>query len=111
METNVVYIAIPIYGGWVTCTAHICLKYKYKLFKIAKRTEPNIRDFGYGVSYQNLRIDDLLEKKNIMISSLDKHYWKYLHLFPKNTRLIIHDPTELKGKENPLPNFYHILKL
>lgn len=111
MEKNIVYMAKPIYGGWVTCTAHICLKYKYNLYKIAKRTEQNVRDFGYGVPYQNLRIDDLLEKKNIMISSLDKHYWKYLHLFPKNTHLIIHDPTELKGKENPLPNLLSHFKI
>ena len=111
MEMNLVYMAKPIYGGWVTCTAHMCLKYNSKLFKIAKRTEPNFRDFGYGVSYKNLRIDDLLEKTNLMITSLDKHYWRYLHLFPKDTKLIIHDPTELKGKENPLPKLLSHFKI
>jgi len=111
MEMNLVYMAKPIYGGWVTCTAHMCLKYNHTLFKIAKRTEKNTRDFGYGVSYQNLRIDDVLEKPKLMITSLDKHYWKYLHLFPKDTQLIIHDPTELKGKENPLPKLLAHFKI
>ena len=102
IDNNLVYMAKPIYGGWVTCTAHMCLINKKRLLKIAKRTEPKQRDFGYGVGYQNMRIDDLLEVPNLMITAVDKHYWKYLHLFPKRTKLIIHDPTELKGKENPL---------
>ena len=76
MEMNLVYMAKPIYGGWVTCTAHMCLKYNSKLFKIAKRTEPNFRDFGYGVSYKNLRIDDLLEKTNLM---METHSSKFGH--------------------------------
>ena len=33
---NLVYMAKPIYGGWVTFTAHLCLKYKCDLFKIGK---------------------------------------------------------------------------
>jgi hypothetical protein len=102
IDNNLVYMAKPIYGGWVTCTAHMCLINKKRLVKIAKRTEPKQRDFGYGVGYQNMRIDDLLEVPNLMITAVDKHYWKYLHLFPERTKIIIHDPTELKGKENPL---------
>tara|TARA_B100000700_G_C14947128_1_gene809768 strand:+ start:45 stop:1010 length:966 start_codon:yes stop_codon:yes gene_type:complete len=102
MKVNLVYMAKPIYGGWVSFTSHLCLKYNCDLFKIGKRTEPNQRDYGYGVKYQNFRIDELIEKGNLVITAVDKHYWKYLHLFPKGTRLIIHDPTELKGKDNAL---------
>ena len=36
---NLIYLAKPIYGGWVTFTAHLCLKYNCDLFKITKRTE------------------------------------------------------------------------
>ena len=104
MNYNLVYMAKPIYGGWVTFTSHLCLKYNCKLFKIAKRTEIKTRQFGYDVQYTNLRIDELIKLPNLVITSLDKHYWKYLYLFPKNTILIIHDPTELKGKENPIIN-------
>ena len=102
MVVNLVYMAKPIYGGWVTFTSHLSLKNKCDLYKIGKRTEPNKRNYGYGVKYQNLRIDDLIVKDNLVITAVDKHYWKYLHLFPKGTKIIIHDPTELKGKENAL---------
>ena len=108
---DLVYLAKPIYGGWVTFTAHLSLKYGCNVYKITKRGESKKRDYGYNVSYQNLRIDQLLEKGNIMITACDKHYWKYLHLFPKNTPLVIHDPTELKGKENPLPKLLHHFKI
>ena len=64
MKTNLVYMAKPTYGGWVTFTAHLCLKYDCNLFKIGKRSESKKREYGYGVEYQNLRIDDLLSKKD-----------------------------------------------
>ena len=99
---NLIYMAKPIYGGWVTFTAHLSLKYNCELFKIGKRSEKNKRKYGYGVDYQNLSIDELIKKENIVITAVDKHYWEYLHLFPQNTKIIIHDPTELKGKENKL---------
>ena len=99
---NLIYMAKPIYGGWVTFTSHLSLKNNCELYKIGKRTEKRKRDYGYGVSYQNLGIDDILKLENIMITAIDKHYWQYLHLFPEGTKLVIHDPTELKGKDNPL---------
>ena len=49
MESNIIYMAKPIYGGWGTFTAHLCLKYGCQLFKVGKRTEPNQRDYGYGL--------------------------------------------------------------
>ena len=33
-KKNLVYMAKPVYGGWVTFTAHLNLKYDYSLFKI-----------------------------------------------------------------------------
>ena len=56
---NLIYMAKPIYGGWVTFTSHLCLKYNCDLYKVANRTEKNKRDFGYGVNYKNLRFDDI----------------------------------------------------
>ena len=99
---NLLYMAKPIYGGWVTFTSHLSLKYGSDLYKIGKRTEPNKRNYGYGIEYRNLRVDDIIKLDNILITAVDKHYWKYLELFPKGTKVVIHDPTELKGKENKL---------
>jgi hypothetical protein len=95
-------MAKPIYGGWVTFTSHLSLKYNCDLYKIGKRTEKNKRNYGYGVQYQNIKIDELIQKDNLVITAVDKKYWEYLDKFPKNTKIIIHDPTELRGKDNKL---------
>jgi len=102
MSLNIIYMAKPIYGGWVTFTSHLCLKYNCELFKVGKKTEKKKRNYGYGVEYKNTKIDELIKKENILISAVDKHYWEYLKFFPKNTKIVIHDPTELKGKDNEL---------
>ena len=96
---NLVYMARPVYGGWVTMTAHLSLTYDYPLFKITKRTEKNKRDYGYGVKYQNTNIDDLIKLDNLVITAIDKNYYEYIDKFPDSTILIIHDPTEVKNKE------------
>ena len=75
------------------------------------KTEQNKRNYGYDIQYRNLRIDEIIDLPNLVITALDKHYWRYLYLFPKDTILIIHDPTELKGKGNPLPDLLHKFKI
>ena len=110
-KKNLVYMAKPIYGGWVTFTAHLNLKYNYPLFKIGKRSESNRRNYGYEVSYQNLKMGDILKKPNLMITAIDKHYYEYLPHFPKGTYLVIHDPTELKGKDNPVVKHIHNFRI
>lgn len=101
---NLIYMARPIYGGWVTFTAHMSIKNNYNVYKIGNKTEKKTRKYGYGVEYQNLNIEDILNLKDKMITAIDKQYYQYLHLFPPKTKLVIHDPTELKTgkKRNPL---------
>ena len=93
-ELSLVYLAKPIYGGWVTFTSHLCLKYDCDLYKVGKRTEKNKREYGYGVKYQNVNIDELVTKENLFITAIDKHYYEYLDKFPNGTKIVIHDPTE-----------------
>jgi len=101
---NLVYMAKPIYGGWVTYTAHLSLTNNIPIYKIGQRTEKSKRKYGYGTNYQLLKIEDICKKENIIITALDKHFYEYLHLFPKRTKLVIHDPTELKTtKKSPNP--------
>ena len=101
---NLIYMGKPTYGGWVSFTAHLALKYNYKLYKISKRTEKlksgeaRMRKFGYGVMYQNLSIEDAKKLPNILITAIDKKYYEFLDQFKNNTHLVIHDPTEVKGK-------------
>ena len=103
-KKNILYLAKPIYGGWVTFTAHLSKKYDYPIYKITKRTEKNKRDYGYDCKYQNMNIVDIIKLDNLLITAVDKHYWEYLKFFPKDTEIVIHDPTECKqAKEiNPL---------
>lgn len=105
MESNLslVYLAKPIYGGWVTYTSHLVLKYKFPLYKVTKRTEKKKRHFGYDVEYQNITIDDLVQIPNLCIVAVDKHYWHLLDKFPPSTKIVIHDPTELKLSKNGNP--------
>jgi glycosyltransferase involved in cell wall biosynthesis len=103
-------MARPVYGGWVSFTAHLALKYKFPLFKIGSRTEgtelqPKMREYGYGVQYQNRAPSDLPRGK-LLITAIDKTYYEYLDKIPDGSYIVIHDPTEVsgKGKEAVLRN-------
>ena len=92
---NLVYMAKPVYGGWVSFTSHLALKKNYSLYKISNKTESKERAYGYGVSYRNLSIDDLVKLPNLLITAVDKKYYQYLPKI-RNATIVIHDPTELK---------------
>ena len=92
---NLVYMAKPPYGGWVSFTAHLANKFGYDLFKIGNKTESKTRPYGYDVNYQNVSINDLVKKPNLLITAIDKNYYQHLPKI-KNATIVIHDPTELK---------------
>ena len=100
---NLLYLAKPVYGGWVTFTAHLSHKLNAPIYKIAGRNETFDREYGYECKYRNQSIGEIIKLDNILITAVDKHYWEYLHLFPKETEIIIHDPTECKKSKNNNP--------
>ena len=102
---QLIYMARPIYGGWVSFTAHLSLKYSLPLFKISSKTEEKQREYGYGAHYQNRAPNDL-PKGRILITAIDKSYYEFLDKLPDGTMIVIHDPTEVsgKGKEPVLRN-------
>ena len=60
---NLIYLAKPTFGGWVSFTAHLANLQDAKLFKVAKTTEtsggrPKYRPFGYDVQYRNISLVD-----------------------------------------------------
>jgi len=92
---NLVYMAKPVYGGWVSFTSHLALKKNYSLYKISNNTESKERPYGYGVGYRNMSIEDILKLPNLLITAVDKKYYQYLPKI-RNATIVIHDPTELK---------------
>ena len=102
-KKNLLYLAKPIYGGWVTFTSHLSHKYDAPIYKISKRNETFDRNFGYECHYRNMSIGEIIKLNNIIITAVDKHYWDYLHLFPADTEIIIHDPTECKKSKDKNP--------
>jgi hypothetical protein len=96
-KLNLFYMARPVYGGWVSFTAHLALKHNLPLFKVGNKTETKQREFGYGVQYQNRGIDDLPSGKTL-ITAIDKTNYEYLPKFPNGTYIVIHDPTEVSSK-------------
>lgn len=101
---NLLYLAPCKYGGWVSFTAHMALKYNLPLYKCHSKTEqrkdssPILRKYGYGVNYQNLGSEQIKEKSNLIITAVHKKCYSFLESVPDNSFIVIHDPTELYGK-------------
>lgn len=61
-ETQFLYLHKYLYGGGTTFTAHLLHQTGYSkkynvILRVAKRTESKLREFGYGLHYQNISFD------------------------------------------------------
>jgi hypothetical protein len=101
MTYHLFYLAKPIYGGWVSFTAHLSLKHNLPVHKLGNRTETKGRDYGYGVTYTNVAAPDLGDYKTHVITAIDKNFYDQLHHFPDGTFVVIHDPSEVTKKTSP----------
>lgn len=98
-EYDLIYLAKPVYGGWVTFTAHLAQVlrqrgHRVRLWKVTKHGERKPRAFGYGVAYCNLAERLLPQLENPVIVALDKNYIGPAQRLP-GCKIVIHDPTEL----------------
>ena len=100
------YNAQPKYGGWVSFTIHLYRALKECgvepfLFKIGN-TSSTARHFGDGVYYQNISPENAKELPNSfskIITATDKHHIDVTCvLLRSGSKLVIHDPTEMKGE-------------
>lgn len=101
---NLLYAAQPRYGGWVSFTAHMALKYNLPLYKIATRTERNPRRYGYGVKYTNIASFEEVPGRWI-VTAIDKHYYHVLDKVPYGSVVVVHDPTEVKSTNTQMVEF------
>ncbi len=101
------YLAKPRTGGWLTYTAHLAYGLaefdgaKPTIFKVGKRDENFQRDFGRGLTYQNISIEHAIAIGNTfptIITATDKHYQSSAIRLIQETDCVsvVHDPTELK---------------
>lgn len=99
---NLLYMAKPKFGGWVSFTCHLSLKENFNIYRITKRDEKKKRPLGYNCYYQNLSILSIAKLQNILITAIDKNYYKYLEFIPSGTYIVIHDPTEYNGPKKSI---------
>lgn len=100
MGYNFYYLVKPMYGGWVSFTAHLLNKdfsNKLPLFKIGKKTEQKTRKFAFNLRYQNIAKEAIHVLDNPVIIAFDKNHEQYLDLFNEPT-LFIHALNEPKEK-------------
>ena len=121
-ETQFLYLHKYLYGGGTTFAAHLLHQTGYSkkknnnniIFRVTKRTESKLREFGYGLHYQNISID-LINKIRFPFITLFKE--TYFNAFTRlNGRegrsdsnnnngssgiLVIHDHRDISDKIVP----------
>lgn len=104
MKVDLLYLSPNPYGGWVTYTAHLmrCLEangIEARLFKIRPRTEKKERDFGYGIKYRNISMEDAdkLGNRKLIVAAAKNFLMETTWFYCSGAGLVVHDPTELKN--------------
>ena len=97
-------LADPRTGGWPTYTAHLAhglirAGWDPIIFRISKRSERTPRDFGRGLQYWNIALDELAAMAGripMLITAVGKAYRPIAaDLMARGSSVVIHDPTEL----------------
>jgi hypothetical protein len=100
------YLAKPIYGGWVSFTSHLSLTTSYNIYKIGNKTERTQRSYGYNTTYRNISLNTLKEFVDsgikIVVTAIDKNYYHVLDSLPSSSYIVIHDPTEFNKKSKKI---------
>ena len=102
---NILYLAKAGYGGWASFTAHLAHSTGWPIYKITQRGEKKKRNFGWGLGYQNLNIEQAEKMGPWIIACVVPGCQKFLKYF-KGNYLVIHDPTELRqDMKDYLPDY------
>src|ERR1700739_2744911 len=99
------YLHKYFYGGATTFTAHLLHSLQAeRIARIGKRSETNLRQFGYGLHYQNVSINDVLDstERPFFITIFKENYLPVIIRLndedsDKNI-LVIHDHRDISEK-------------
>lgn len=106
-KVAVFYLPDVKFGGWPTYTAHlfhglVFAGYSPTLYRIGARTENRVREWGRGINYQNVSLTDAVTIASVtktLISATTQAFAAETDaLVQVGAKVIIHDPTELKGE-------------
>jgi len=106
MKVALFYLPSVKYGGWPTYTAHLYhglvdAGHEVALFKIGNKTETRTRNWGRGIQYQNVSLVNAVEiayaVPSIITATTKDFAIETEALVEAGAKVIIHDPTELKG--------------
>jgi hypothetical protein len=118
-ETQFLYLHKYLYGGGTTFAAHLLHQTEYSkkkhnnIFRVTKRTESKLREFGYGLHYQNISIDLVNKIKfPFIILFKETHFNVLARLNERNDRsdinnnnssgiLVIHDHRDISDSVVP----------
>lgn len=95
------YLSGNTTGGWITYTAHLVyglriLGIRVDLLKIGNHTESKQRPFGYGLTYQNVSLEDAVGySSSSVIVALQKNFRERASaLLDHGAWMVVHDPAE-----------------
>jgi len=102
MKINLLYLAEPKFGGWVSFTEHLylCLKksgHDVSLFGVSQKFNTEVSLFSGSVGIQKIPIQSIFELNGFMlVTALDKSNVQNAEiLLKRKVGYVVHDPTEL----------------
>jgi len=89
---------------------------KKTILHLSKNNEKKSRNFGYNIKYKNINLDNLQERKDLLITVIKDNYFKiFSELNEKgslNTKfLVLHDPRDLSSRMIPYLKKWNLITI
>lgn len=110
MIVNLLHLVDSPTGGWPTFAAHLfhaltAAGAEPRLYRVTKTTQATQRDFGRGLTYQNVSptaAEGLVEREATVLTAVSKKSWELAaKLVSAGAVPVVHDPNELANPAIP----------